>query len=61
MNILGRIGPPFSATTFTIPSDSPMISARPLPPKRCLVVTTSWPASLAASSDSPAKATSGWQ
>ena len=29
-----RIGPPFSATTFTIPSDSPMISARPLPMKR---------------------------
>ena len=50
-----------SATTLTSPSVSPMIRARLLPPKGSFFTTTSSPASLAAASVSPAKATSGWQ
>ena len=50
-----------SATTFTRPSVSPMIRARLLPPNGSFFTTTSNPASLAAASVSPAKATSGWQ
>ena len=49
-----------AATTFTRPSTSPMIMALPLPANRWLLTTTSWPASMAAASVSPAKATSGW-
>ena len=36
-----RIGPPRSDTIFTMPSVSPMISARPLPPHRWTEVSTS--------------------
>ena len=50
-----------SAITFTIPSVSPTIMARPLPTWRCDEVTTSNPAAVADSSVWPAKATSGWQ
>ena len=49
------------ATTFTMPSVSPRIWARPLAMKRCIEVTTSNPASIALCSVCPAKATSGWQ
>ena len=50
-----------SATTFTMPSVSPMIRARLLPPKGSFLTTTSSPAARAAASVIPAKATSGWQ
>ena len=50
-----------SATTFTSPSVSPMIRARLFPPNGSFFTTTSNPASVAAASVSPAKATSGWQ
>ena len=52
---------PFSAMTFTRPSVSPMIMARLFAANRCFDTTTSKPASLAACSVRPAKATSGWQ
>ncbi len=50
-----------SAITFTRPSVSPMMRARLLPPKGSFFTTTSKPASVAAASVRPAKATSGWQ
>src|SRR6478752_9130948 len=54
-----NIGPPRAATTFTNPSVSPTIIARPLPANECLCTSTSYPASRASASVIPAQATSG--
>ena len=48
-----------AATTFTRPSVSPTIIARPFPANECLCTSTSCPASRASASVIPAQATSG--